>query len=595
MLSIHQFAAFSDITTAAAPKDSNKFSPPDKQLYKEGVRPGQVWMTIYGGKEQFLSFIGYHKKGFLMLNIEARDVSPIPPISLFRYPQKIKYDLLTNIKKNTARMLSCVIQSLVDKTGNAKPGRELDVTLSAMMVYPAYWHNPIHNKNYFLSICDKGHYYIKEWYTSLGNPCNKQCRESKDSHITTIALDTALNTVHYGKSAKKQYKFFHLEHKQLSRSFIPFSMIETYSETQRILAANKTEILRPKISSEGHEVRQHYKTSMWLTEAGVRSGHIYRIGFNTSSDTSIHKIRYARMHRRECGNFHVELSKEAIFNGNIDPTLIYELLSGQELGIFLDKKSFTSLDKEYPLTKCSCCNTNNELIILFDDSVISYQKKTVCPIKTKLPSMEKTISIGDIVLYHSKPVVFYKKLLLNSGLRRAMLVTEKGRILTVPHDKLKHIPVMPELVNQFFDEIMLLKKKFNLQKWHNIVTVGSRLRLRTNKYQDSKADLSGQLITVAEPPSKIGRDYGVKVFECEQIVNLRTEVLPVKTSLLTNNITISYKDEDYTVSAIKNGTVTLIDSENRGIFVPEAALHITLNRGIAKIKYIYTADNLLLK
>lgn len=594
MASIHQFAALSNITTAATARDSSGFGSPDKDLYELGVRPGQVWAIPYASKsDQYLSFVGYHKKGFLMLSIRARDESPIPPVSLFRYPRKMKQDLLTNIASGDATMLSSVIQSLVDKTGNAKPGRELDVTLSALMMHPAYWRDSIRNKDYFLSICDKGHYRTTEWYSPLGGPCDSQCEESQDSHVTAAMLDTALCMIYYGKTANRRYKFSHSEQKELSRAFVPFSIIETRSETQRILTANRTEIPRSKVCSDEIDNDWRRQTADWLTKAGARSGHVYKVG-RKNRGSRIEKLGYARLHKRECGNFHVELSRNAIFSGDVDSTLVQDMISTREAVILLSKKDSTPLDQNYPFVRCDCCDFTRELLISFSSSTLSRQKRVVYPVEVKVSTTEKAISVGEIVLYQGKPAVYYKKVKSKEGSpARAMLVTEKGRVTTVPPHKLKYLPPLPELINQFFDDDMLLRKRFNPYKWHSIVTVGSRLRLRSGERKSGKAELSGQLVTVAEPPSRVGEDYGAKVLECEGMINLRTEVLPNKVYPVAEKAIITYKDNDYEVHKIESGMATLVNADKDRSFLPEPALHILLNRGIATMKQVYTVENLL--
>ena len=171
MASIHQYKALSDISTVAKAKSPTELESIDKELHEHGVRPGQVWKLLHGTNVYFLSFIGYHQKGFLMMNLRAQEDSPIPSISLFKYPKKLKIDLLQQIKSNSAIMLSSVTPILIDKKGEAREGRELDVTLAGLMVRPAFWHDHNKNRNYFLSICGHGHCRASIGYLPSGYIC----------------------------------------------------------------------------------------------------------------------------------------------------------------------------------------------------------------------------------------------------------------------------------------------------------------------------------------------------------------------------------------------------------------------------------------
>lgn len=586
MASIHQFKALSNIIEAAKARDGSDFELPDSELYSLGVRPGQVWKFVYSDTQYHLAFVGYHEKGFLMLNLKAEDRGAIPPVSLFKYPRKLKTDLLRQIKKGEAKMLSCVSQDLIDETGNALPGREMDVMFASLMARPTYWKDPQTAQELFLSVCKEGHYRVSNWFLPSGLDCTEECEDAKDTIGMSILIDRIFYKVYYGATISRgASELKRSELKPINDCLVPFGLVESAYETYRILGANTNRVSRQNFSPEVEADPTTWKemTNAWASQVGISSGKIFKIRFAS-------KEMFVKLHRRKCGFIHGEINEDGIFRGETDSALLRRVLSSNRTPeIRLD--IYRSLDANYPMTRCPCCSSKDP-ILCFPDDLIGRTDLNLRPHVFKAVEKLGSAVPGDFVRYRGREMLVYKTVQTRRKEARQMLVDARGKVTTALPTNLRKIAHTDELHKKFFSSDLLLNVNFSPMKWHKLVVAGSMLRVRNDVENPDLRPLAGKVVTVMSPPEKIGVHFGVKTIESDTIINLNRDVVPVKTTHIDVGTRIKYGDEEGAICEIAGGQV-ILEVGDRQVFLPEPALHLMLNRGSASIQQRYTVESLL--
>jgi hypothetical protein len=586
MPSIHQYAALAGFREIAQARDGKEFDSPDKDLFLAGVRPGQTW-TLVSGSPRYMAVVGSHDKGFIIFNLRAEEASPVPSVSLFKFPRQSKTDLLNAIKEDRAQMLCCVTSRHVDDDGHALPGRELDVALSALMVRPTHWYEPGDNRNYFINVCNEGHYSITQQYVPSGTPCDERCTVQEKA--LKIFIEDALCKVFRGKTVNRRFQYRATDNIMSEMAITPFSYIEVPFDTLRILQANKEGFPRKKTVPNVKKVDSWmYNISEWLLDNGVRSGMIFKIESETG------KSAYLRLHRRGCGYFHAEVSPSTIFTGETDLRLVQELMARGKAPptVKLDGTAIR-LDQRSPFVQCHCCRSSEPLIV-FPKTRAQKKLKIVQPHEIKMPPKVEPPAEGDLVLYRGKPVLYYKTVRTKFSGNKAMIVLSNGRVINCWKNEVRRrVDLTPELRKQFLDEDGLLKKKFNPQRWQDIITVGSRLRVRPGLSEPGKYELGNCMVTVSQPPFRVGDDSGIRVLESEATLNLRTDVLPRNTFPLAEGMELGLGEDNAQIVSITDGMISLRLNKEVDIGIPEPALHIMLSRERAKIKQVYTVDSLI--
>jgi hypothetical protein len=592
--SIHQYLALSNIDIAAKAKDSNNFEYPDKELYNLGVRPGQIWNLNLDGEAYFVSCVGYHDKGLVILSLRAYEQNSMPSVSLFKYPKTIKTELLNIINAKEAVLQSVPLPKLLDNTGNAKPGRELDVTLTSLLVKPGYWHDPETSTTYYISICKEGHYRVSSWFLPSGEDCTEECITSRNSVNMMKLLDTLLEKVYYGKNIKRTRNILSFKNYKLENAVIPASMIESKYYTQKIIGAYQNNVLPikfvPSIKIEQDDWRE--LTKKWLDNSKIRSGQIYKMNVTGSK---LSKDYFIRLHRRSCGNLHTEISSNKIFSNIIDNKIIQTLLlDNTTIKILFNSQTAVKLSDNYPIIYCPICNSL-EPIICIDSVHLKKSISTVTPIKvTNNTQYKQYPKVGNIILYKNKPALFYKIIKTKTNEDKAMILFKNGKVTTVPKSHIHINKINIETQNLFFDNNFLIKRKFLPERWYDIITVGSRLRINPFVLRDELKHLAGQIITVINTPVKTGSSYSIKILEADVMVDLASEVLPVYREDIFNGLELEYNNQYWKIEEIINGTVKLYNN-NKIVNYPEAAIHVMITRNLMRIRKIFTVENLFNK
>lgn len=595
MASIHQYKALSDPINIAKPKDNMILEGIDKELHTEGVRPGQVWQILHGKDIYFLSFIGYHEKGFLMLNLRGKEQKPIPAVSLFKYPRKIKMDLLSEIKNKKAILLSTVIPTLIDKNGEALPNREMDVTLAAMMTRPAFWHDHNNNRNYFLSICKNGHHRISIGYLPSGQECDHFCFNAQHTEAMSLLTDIILNKVYYGKDNISEFDITYSESVKFSSYSTAWTYIESIYDTYRILGANKTGIPRNKFIPFGIEESPddwRVKTRKWLVKNKIKSGDIFFLNHTNEKNSFFsNKEIKIRFHRRLCGNLHVELSENDFFKGETDCDLlktIYE--ENTKFSIQLSQETKIKVDQNYIFVKCPYCSSNEPILCISEDHLdpFSDKIKNIEPIIIKKPEIDRTASPGDIVQYHGKPVLYLKKNTEEHN-SKIMILKHNKKITTIPIRKISTIKQSQKNKEIFFDKNNLLKKNFPIEKWYKSIVPGSKIRIHPLVENESLRDLAGFIVTATEFPFESDGRPSIGIIESDNIVKLDTDVLPCFSFPIEKEMYFKIEDKELSIKEISKDKV-IMDND---ISLPLAGFLFALSRKKIEIAQINTVDKLL--
>lgn len=598
MASIYQYKALSDISNCAKAKENSTLEGVDKELHSEGVRPGQVWKVPHGSDLYYLSFIGYHEKGFLMLNLRAEEASPLPPVSLFKYPRKIKMDLLANIKAKEAALLTAATPNLLDKYGEALPNREMDVTLAALMARPAFWHDYNKNRNYFLSICKDGHHRVSIGYLPSGIRCDQFCFNAQHTEAMAFLSDIILDKVYYGKNSNHGFYIRNSESRSFSNATTAWTYIESIYETYKIIEANKTGAQRNKIIPEGvaqEEDDWRLKTKNWLTKNEIRSGMVFHLAGNHSGQEEIK----ARLHIKICGNLHVELTNNDIFSGEDNGNLIKQICESSDTpSIRLSNKTKIKLHGEYPFIKCPNCNSGHILCINEEALHPNKEKiKNITPVVMNNPRPKTIASPGEIIKYHGEPALYLKERKKREGeLGKIMILKKDKRITTVYPTQIRALAQTNENKEIFFDQDKILKKNFSIGTWYKLVVPGSKIKIHPLIQNEKLKNLAGFTVTVVDFPFETDGRPSVGIIESDSIVRLDTDVLPCNTFPIESGMPITIDKEYYVIGNrnLNEGTINLLNENGElSMKVPEAGLHLAFNRNKAELYRRDTVDNIL--
>lgn len=606
MASIHQYKALSDVITCAKAKDNATLEGVDKDLHAEGVRPGQVWIQPHGPDIYYLSFIGYHEKGFLMLNLRADERTPLPTASLFKYPRKIKMDLLADIQAKKAKMLTAPTPNLIDKHGEALKDREMDVTLAALIVRPSFWHDHNTNRNYFLSICREGHHRVSIGYLPSGNKCDHFCFNAQHTEAMSFLADIALDKIYYGKSSQHGFYIRHSESTKFATATTAWTYIESVYETYRVIEANKTGAPRNKIAPENIAIDEgdwRVKTSRWLEKNKIRSGQIFPLKIEAlprNSPLSGKEIK-ARLHKRLCGNLHVELTDSEIFTGEENGSLVKALCedSGSPFLQLSNTGGIIYLDNKYPFVKCPHCSSGGHIICIKEADLSPTKRKIkgITPIVIENPKAERIAAPGEIVKFEGKPALYLKEIERTEGhLPKIMIMKKNKRITTVHPTQVRQMSQTKENKELFFDENNILKRNFSVETWHKLIVPGSRIKIHPLVQNEKLKHLAGFTVTAVDFPFEADGRPSVGVIESDTIVRLDTDALPCDTFPIEEGMPIELSQRQYKISerVRKEGAIYLQEGDGVvPLIVPEAGLQLAISRGKAKLYEENTVDSIL--
>lgn len=596
MASIYHHKAFSNITSIASPKNIIELENVDKELHEEGVRPGQVWILQYGDITHYISFIGYHEKGFVIVNLCAEEESPIPSMSLFNFPRKLKMKLLDNIKNDKAIMLSCVNCNIVDKNGESLPGREMDVTLASLMTSPAYWHDHDKNKNYFLSICKKGHHRVTLGYLPSGEKCDEFCFNAAHTESMSALSDIAFDKIYYGTNNISTFELKNLELDNIKQFVASWSYVEKLYDTKKIICANKTGVKRNHITPDLPPEETHWteQTKKWLEKNKINSGQIFKLKCDKKKDEKDYNIR---LHLKSCGYLHAEITNKLLFTGETETSILKTIASNNgAYKLNIGKNINIELDKLYQFVKCPHCDSKNPVICISERRLKDEKYKNVIPVCSDMPSTNKLARPGDIVEAKGMKALYIKDIRTKHSGTKAMLMTKNKKFVNIPYAKIKISKDSSSYRKYFVDDNNILKRNFRLSEWHRLIIPGSKMKINPLTKNKNIKNIAGFNVTAISFPFISNNRPAINIIESSNIIYLDTDVVICNTFPIEKDMHIMINETDMTINKIENGTVVLAyqkDKANNTLKVPEASIHLAIERQKAMIIENNTVDNLL--
>jgi hypothetical protein len=596
MPTISQIEALSDIFEAASPKiPFEKFDSLDKELFSMGVRVGQQWRVCTSKANQNIAIIGYTRKGFSIISVEYISgnntsiyAKYVTTPSICKKLIRDKLALETNISQEDIYipyLSKAPPSTLLDDHGLALPGNEIDVALHAFGMEEVTWLSPISGEQQYLYCCENGHYICSNKFSDkFMIPCGPECWELKSNPELRFYMDNILGRLVNGKTLiLSESPIRNIGLGELAMA--SYSPIRNFDRIKQLLInipkANALGI--PAFKMENAITGKFKKISDELKSRKVKSGDVFSLASN-----NLH-VAYAKFHFRDCGGTHIELSDTKIFTNTLDDKIMNKISSMENIRIRMNASSSIDINATSGLIRCPICRTAHEFIISPHDEIRFRKSK---PISMDIGENDtETITIGSFVRYRKVPMIVYKLQKNPDGIDRAIVMDAKSKLTTVYLKSLKSIKPTADILDLFYDDNNILKKKVIPDRWHELILQGARLRVRDDVEDEEKKRYRGMAVTVMGTPARLSdTEWGVKVIEAEEIFNLNRELLPLNTRRIIRGEVLCYKGNDFIVSSVKDGYVHMADSNQ--IF-PEAVIQLLLNRSQIVNKEIYTVDSLL--
>lgn len=157
------------------PENTDKWKPSHKALLKAGVRAGHVYVPEVGPYS--ISVLGYNNSGFLFTQTSGYSKD-------YRFHHRRDSTYRGYI---SGPPFSKPVGHLLDKDGFSLPGRELDVTLCALMLSERTFQFP-DGTVVSLSFCRRGHHHFEYGSRVSGYPCDLDPEEAQTGPATERVL-----------------------------------------------------------------------------------------------------------------------------------------------------------------------------------------------------------------------------------------------------------------------------------------------------------------------------------------------------------------------------------------------------------------------
>jgi len=571
------------------PVDPKKFLSIHKKAYKIGVRPGQSW-TCPGLSSEPIAILGCTSSGFVVAKQRRYEISqPVnPPLVTFIDGKKA----LENIIENPAGLASVVSPHLLSPDGMPLPNHAIDVMLSSLNLYPLSWHLPSKHRNHYLTCCEAGHYVFSEDHQEIGTFCSDRCITSKNDPEVIEFLSSIILPQELSKILPRNHKISGLipdEDWRACTAFLPSVNVASLShEKKRLLDAytsgQEPVSIEAKVNSTGGELS---KSAWWLSKMGVKSGNIFPI--ITKSQNPSGSKRHIRLHLRSCGYFHIEATDQYIFQERPSASLMKEMCHQDGFQLYLSSST------HLPSTisgRCPACKAADPVLVLKDFSSLP---KTCTPSPVAAASLLPTIktrkaevSPGMLVIFEGKTHYVCKPSTTPTGLSRLILMKPNGKLTSARPESVKIIPaVTQDQLRAFIGEDSLLLRPFMVDRWHENITVGSKLKIvLTSNSDPRKIPLDGAIVTSSGPVFAMGSMQTVEVLESD-LVFLAEELSPVKTVPLCKGMKIQRGEEISIIDRFSPTTISLLPANEAATSgsltgeVPTAGIQLMLTRRMA--------------
>lgn len=577
---------------AKPPKDFSMWNDIDKELLGLGVRVGQLWSVRTTDRIVAIAPIGYHKKGFVWVEIKQERAVWPPVIRANKSINSDRAQLIRDLRSRNALLSASIHARCLDENGFPLPGWEVETALASFLLRPMFWKDPASNEDSFLSFCDKGHFVFSSRQLGVGCPCGPDCIDSKRSAAATSLFDSITARAIRTEVLKSFTAFVSTcpAHKYVA--FRPYLLSDTRAEARRMTDAfSQVKVKSPAHLPMEREETPLGKTTLLFQQEGVRSGDIFPFQIQETGESI-----FAKAHRRACGFFHFELSKTMTFSGSTDKTLLSRILRTNRFSLGEFGKEI-ELGHQTPMIHCHICKSEDPIFIMNCEENPYYEenRKYIPRLRPITPTnIKKCVvpSSGDIVLIGKKPAIVDETFSVTTrlGIRSAGRIsckTHRGLKLKVDLGSIRIIDNPTEALRKLFydDDGFLIQKKLGLSNWMKIIWFGTKLIA-------VREDLYNQTVTCASPPFKLGSEWFVSVAESERPMNLHTELRLKKTYPISMNGAVQIGHKHYRVNDIIEGTVYLSDPYGNQYKIPKIGMDILFSHNSAKTVVIVSPIDL---
>lgn len=603
-ISISYFKALSDLPNLPILQgDPSKLHQLDAKMYAAGIRPGQSWAHTSTANRTII--LGYSSIGFIVATLIERTDLRTSWVTPCATPKNEKEIILDSIEKASpksqsapARILSSILPiSMTDKFGNVLPGRGIDALLSTLNIFSVYYHDAALDRAQYVINCEGFHYTIYDKPVAIGGACTKQCPpERPEANLKALIrlVDMILKNVYQAPSIALAHPI--ISSIEGMRASIMAPRVPVYgSAIQRIvLESNQTGLPRfeSEIITKQNQVVLEHNTSNAISKTLLRSGEVFKL-FGLDKNNNPSSAGFIRIYKKRCGLYHFEISESNTFMGKMDLNLLDKLSKHTHLSMQyrLEDTQVPCAIKINPLIRrCSICNSDLPVLAFTETLPAITAKKKILPTIETLPretTREYTPACGDLVLYHNKPAM-----ITNKNTEGYKLLLQNGRVKRLKQDKKLTCYIKPgEEHKSFLDNSGLLKMKFPINKWHNVLFPGSRMKVK----ETNTTELAGREVTIAGFPIRYRRDglgWEVEILESSRMLDIYKDLTISDSYILVPGTTIKGQDVIYRVEDIIGDTITL-SSNGKTEAVSEVGLRILLARGDLKINRQFSIESLL--